>query len=349
MTESQSQVRSQLTSRLHTAIVLLLFAHDDSSLCLLCALQLTSALNSNDTKSVNALVQSGTPIHDLSAHSSHTPLQHALALSSPQPLRSLLSAYFASSSTSQLQERDAVLDTLTQHLNPSFTFSSSAALEQKSPTPSPAAQSASSLLERVERALAAIRRGEFVVVTDGEDRENEGDLIIDAQYATAERIAYMVNETSGIICVGLSAARAQRLQLPPMVERNTESHQTAFTVTVDYNRDPLCSTGISAYDRAATIRALASDETQPAHFNRPGHVFPLVAKDGGVLERPGHTEASVELSRLSGGPGVGVMCELVRRDGAMMRPAELVEWSRRQGWELISIAELIEYRKQTGK
>ena len=205
------------------------------------------------------------------------------------------------------------------------------------------------MLDRVERALAAIRRGEFVVVTDGEDRENEGDLIIDAQYATAERIAYMVNETSGIICVGLSQQRAQQLQLPPMVERNTESHQTAFTVTVDYNLDPQCSTGISAYDRAATIRALASADSQPQHFNRPGHVFPLVAKDGGVLERPGHTEASVELSRLSGGVGVGVMCEVVRRDGAMMRPAELVEWSRKQGWELISIADLIEYRKQTGK
>ena len=311
-------------------------------------MQLIAALDSNDTKSVKALVQSGTPVHDLTAHHSHTALQHALALSSPHPLRSLLSAFFSSSSATHQQEKEAVIDTLTSHLYPSFTFASASASEHKSPVP--AASSASlNVVDRVERALAAIRRGEFVVVTDGEDRENEGDLIIDAQYATAERIAYMVNETSGIICVGLSQQRAQQLQLPAMVERNTESHQTAFTVTVDYNRDPLCSTGISAYDRAATIRALASSTTQPAHFNRPGHVFPLVAKDGGVLERPGHTEASVELSRLSGGVGVGVMCEVVRRDGAMMRPAELVEWSRRQGWELISIADLIDYRKQTGK
>ena len=309
--------------------------------------QLIAALDSNDTKSINKLVQAGTPVHDLTAHYSHTALQHALALSSPHPLRSLLSAFFSSSSSTHLQERDAVLDTLTSQLYPSYTVSSASAIEQKSP-PAPAPLSAS-LVDRVDRALAAIRRGEFVVVTDGEDRENEGDLIIDAQYATAERIAYMVNETSGIICVGLSKQRAQHLQLPAMVERNTESHQTAFTVTVDYNRDPLCTTGISAYDRAATIRALASATTQPAHFNRPGHVFPLVAKDNGVLERPGHTEASVELSRLSGGVGVGVMCEIVKRDGTMMRPVELVEWSRRHGWELISIADLIEYRKQTGK
>ena len=311
-------------------------------------MQLIAALDSNDTKSIQALVQSGTPVHDLTAHDSHTPLQHALALSSPHPLRSLLAAFFSSASATHLKEKEAVIDTLTSQLYPSFTFSSSSAVEQKSP-PLPAPSASSDVVGRVERALAAIRRGEFVVVTDGADRENEGDLIIDAQYATAERIAYMVNETSGIICVGLSQHRAQQLQLSAMVERNTESHQTAFTVTVDYNRDPQCSTGISAYDRAATIRALASASAQPAHFNRPGHVFPLVAKDGGVLERPGHTEASVELSRLSGGVGVGVMCEVVRRDGAMMRPAELVEWSRKHGWELISIADLIDYRKQTGK
>ena len=317
------------------------------------SLQLIAALDSNDAKAINALVQSGTPIHDLAAHHSHTPLQHALSLSSPYPLNTLLTAFFTSpspptSATQYIHDKQAVIDTLTQHLYPSFSLpGATAAAEQKQPLP--ASGGAVDVLERVEKALAAIRRGEFVVVTDGEDRENEGDLIIDAQYATPERIAYMVNETSGIICVGMSQQRASQLELPAMVERNTESHQTAFTVTVDYNHDPACTTGISAHDRSATIRALANPATRPAHLNRPGHVFPLVARSGGVLERAGHTEASVELSRLSGGSGLGVMCEVVRRDGGMMRPVELVEWSRRHGWEMISIADLIEYRKQTGK
>ena len=276
-------------------------------------------------------------------------MQHAVALSSPYPLHTLLSAFFSSSAPAHQQEKQLVLDLLISHINPSFTPSSSEHKTDDTRAPSPTVPVASSSppdsVARVSRALAAIRRGEFVVVTDGAERENEGDLILDASFATAANIAYMVNETSGILCVGLSAKRAQTLELRPMVERNTESHQTAFTVTVDYNVGT--TTGISAADRAATIRALGDDAVTASAFNRPGHVFPLVAKDGGVLERPGHTEASVELSRLSGGKGVGVMCEVVKRDGSMMRPTELVEWSRRHGWEIIAIDDLIHYRKHT--
>ena len=322
--------------------------------------QLLSALDHNDAEQIRSLVASGTPIHDLTAHHSHTPLQHAIALSSPYPLHILLSAFFASSSNIHQQEKQLVLDLLITHINPTFTPSSSEHKTDDSLTPSPShpspnppssspsppsSSSSSDAITRVTRALAAIRRGEFVVVTDGADRENEGDLILDASFATPHNIAYMVNETSGILCVGLSAKRAQQLHLPPMVERNTESHQTAFTVTVDYNVGT--TTGISAGDRAATIRALADEGVGGEAFNRPGHVFPLVAKEGGVLERPGHTEASVELSRLSGGVGVGVMCEVVRKDGEMMRPKELVEWSRRHGWECIAINDIIQYRRHT--
>ena len=322
-------------------------------LLLLCSVglfcfQLLSALDHNDAERIAALISSGTPVHDLAAHRSHTPLQHALALPSPYPLHALLSAFFASSSPCHLQERQLVLDTLVSQLHPSFS-PSSAEHKQDSRSPFPASPALSDdgedVVVRVRRALAAIRRGEFVVVVDGADRENEGDLIMDAALATAERIAYLVNESSGLICVGLSAKRAASLSLPPMVERNTESHGTAFTVSVDCNVGT--SSGISAADRAVTIRALADDASLPSSFNRPGHVFPLIAKDGGVLQRPGHTEASVELSRLSGGQGVGVMCEIVRRDGAMMRPAELRDWSRRQGWEIISIADIIAFRKTT--
>ena len=314
-------------------------------------LQLLSALAHNDGEQIRALMASGVPIHDIASHQSHTPLQEAIALSNPNPLHVLLSAFFSSPSVVHQQERQLVIDALLTHINPTFTPSSNEHKvddSSRAPSSSPASLSSSSpsdVVARVTRALAAIRRGDFVVVTDGADRENEGDLILDASHATASNIAYMVNETSGIICVGLSAKRAATLQLQPMVQRNTESHQTAFTVTVDYNVGT--STGISAADRALTIRQLADDSATPEQFNRPGHVFPLIAKDGGVLERPGHTEASVELSRLSGGKGVGVMCEVVRKDGNMMRPQELVEWSRRHGWEIIAIEDIIAYRRHT--
>jgi 3,4-dihydroxy 2-butanone 4-phosphate synthase/GTP cyclohydrolase II len=198
-------------------------------------------------------------------------------------------------------------------------------------------------MRSVEAAIAAIREGKFVVVNDGEDRENEGDLIIAAEKATAEKLAFMVNETSGLICIGLQGERIDELQLPQMVQRNTESHQTAFTVSVDYKVGT--STGISAADRAATIRALADRKVGTEDFSKPGHMFPLRAKPGGVLERPGHTESSVDLARLAGLFPAAAMCEIVNKDGSMMRPDACRRFAEQHGLPCISIADLVAYRK----
>lgn len=198
---------------------------------------------------------------------------------------------------------------------------------------------------RIENALSALRRGDFIVVTDDENRENEGDLIIAAEKVTSEKIAFMVNETSGLLCVGITDERCKELDLPLMVEKNSESFSTAFTVSVDYKHNT--TTGISASDRALTIQALASKEVVPSDFNRPGHVFPLKAKQGGVLVRPGHTEASVDLTRLAGLYPAGALCEIVKRDGSMFRPNELSAWAQQHGLVIVSIADLIEYRKLT--
>lgn len=184
-------------------------------------------------------------------------------------------------------------------------------------------------------------------MTDGEDRENEGDLIIAAEKATEERIAFMVEETSGLICCGVTGERVDELGLPQMVTRNTESHGTAFTVSVDYKHGT--TTGISASDRAITLRALADPKAQADDFLRPGHMFPLRAKPGGVLERPGHTEASVDLARLAGLFPAGAMCEIVNRDdgrGTIARPDYCRRFAVKHGLTLISIADLIEYRKR---
>lgn len=201
----------------------------------------------------------------------------------------------------------------------------------------------SDLKTRMDRVLAAVARGEFVIVVDGEERENEGDLIIAAEHATPERLAFMVNETSGLICVGIEGKRAEELELPQMVAKNTESHGTAFTVSVDYKIGT--STGISAGDRSATIRALADPKVLPSEFSRPGHMFPLRAKDGGVLVRPGHTESSVDLARLAGCFPAGAMCEIVEKDGTMMRPKSCHEFARKHGLQIISIADIVNYRK----
>jgi 3,4-dihydroxy 2-butanone 4-phosphate synthase/GTP cyclohydrolase II len=206
-----------------------------------------------------------------------------------------------------------------------------------------ASEGDSDLKVRMERVLAAVARGEFVVVVDGEERENEGDLIIAAEHATPERLAFMVNETSGLICVGVEGKRAEELELPQMVAKNTESHGTAFTVSVDYKIGT--STGISAGDRSATIRALADPHVSPADFSRPGHMFPLRAKDGGVLVRPGHTESSVDLARLAGCFPAGAMCEIVEKDGSMMRPKRCHEFAAKHGLQVISIADIVSYRK----
>jgi 3,4-dihydroxy 2-butanone 4-phosphate synthase/GTP cyclohydrolase II len=200
-------------------------------------------------------------------------------------------------------------------------------------------------LSRIEDALAAIARGEMVVVADDAGRENEGDLILAAEKATPAALAFMIRHTSGVVCAAVEANRLEALQLPLMVADNTESHRTAFTVSVDCRHGT--TTGISAADRAATLRALADPSAGPGHFLRPGHVFPLRARPGGVLERRGHTEAAVDLTRLAGLQPCGVLCELVNDDGTMARPLELVTFAGRHGLPLITIADLVAHRRRT--
>jgi 3,4-dihydroxy 2-butanone 4-phosphate synthase/GTP cyclohydrolase II len=201
---------------------------------------------------------------------------------------------------------------------------------------------------RIEEAVAAVGRGEIVVVVDDEDRENEGDLIMAAEHVTPEKIAFFVKHTSGLICAPVTNERADELNLPLMVAQNTESQRTAFTVTVDYRHGT--TTGISAGDRAATIRSLIDPATRPDDLARPGHIHVLRARQGGVLKRAGHTEAAVDLARMAGLYPSGVLCELVTDDGlGMARLPELERFAKRHGLLLISIADLIRYRRQREK
>jgi 3,4-dihydroxy 2-butanone 4-phosphate synthase/GTP cyclohydrolase II len=204
-------------------------------------------------------------------------------------------------------------------------------------------------LDPVDEAIAAIARGDIVVVADDEDRENEGDLIMAADAADDRTIAFFVRHTSGVICAALSQERCVDLRLPLMVPpvANNESQGTAFTVSVDLREGT--TTGISAGDRARTIRALADDTVGPEEFNRPGHIFPLQARSGGVLKRAGHTEAAVDLARLAGRAPAGVLCELVSDDGSMMRGPELRKFADEHGLKFISIAELIRFRRRSEK
>ncbi len=203
-------------------------------------------------------------------------------------------------------------------------------------------------LSTIEEAIDAIGAGGMVVVVDDEDRENEGDLIMAAEHVTPEAIAFYLEHTSGIFCVPLEPARADELELPLMVVENTESQRTAFTVSVDYRVGT--TTGISAHDRAATIRALIDPETRPADLSRPGHIFPLRYRPGGVLKRAGHTEATVDLCRLAGMAPSGVLCEIVSADKSdMARLPELEVFAATHGLPIITIAELIRYRRQHEK
>jgi 3,4-dihydroxy 2-butanone 4-phosphate synthase / GTP cyclohydrolase II len=197
----------------------------------------------------------------------------------------------------------------------------------------------------IEEAIAAIAAGKVVVVVDDASRENEGDLIVAAEFATAETIAFFLNHTSGVICMPMVGARLDELELPPMVVDNTESNRTAFTVSVDYRHGT--TTGISAADRATTIAALVDPATRPCDLARPGHVFPLRARQGGVLNRAGHTEATVDLARLAGLYPAGVLCEVVSEDKqSMARLPELERFAAEHRLPLISIADLIRYRRQ---
>jgi len=197
---------------------------------------------------------------------------------------------------------------------------------------------------RVEAAIAAIANGEFVVVLDHEDRENEGDLIMAAELVSPEALAFMVRHTSGLVCVGMTGERLDELDIPLMVQHGTEAQGTAFTVSVDLRAGT--TTGISAPDRAATVRALVDPASAPGDFARPGHVFPLRARPGGVLRRPGHTEAAVDLATLAGLTPAGVLCELVRPDGEMARGSDLARFAAEHGLALITIDELIAYRRR---
>jgi 3,4-dihydroxy 2-butanone 4-phosphate synthase/GTP cyclohydrolase II len=203
------------------------------------------------------------------------------------------------------------------------------------------------VFDEVDTAVRAVSRGEFVLVVDDEHRENEGDLIIAADAVTPAHLAFMVRHTSGIVCVALPAEVLDRLALPLMVRDNEESHQTAFTVSVDCRRGT--TTGVSAADRARTLNALADASSTALDFARPGHVFPLRSRPGGVLVRPGHTEAASDLVELAGRSPGGVLCELVNEDGSMARRPDLLRFASTHGIPIISIAQLIDHRKQTCK
>ena len=199
----------------------------------------------------------------------------------------------------------------------------------------------------IEEALAAVRAGRILVVVDDEDRENEGDFIMAAEMATAVAVNFMAREGRGLICAPLTRERAVQLRLEPMVIENTALHETAFTVSVDARAGT--TTGISASDRASTIRALVDPGTRPADLARPGHVFPLIAMNGGVLRRAGHTEAAVDLARLAGLAPAGILCEVIDDDGTMARLPRLLQIAQRHDLPIITIEDLIKYRRHKEK
>lgn len=207
-----------------------------------------------------------------------------------------------------------------------------------------ATQDTATMFNTVEDAVNAIAAGEMVIIVDDADRENEGDLVMSATRATVEQIAFIIRHTSGIVCAPLTHDEARRLQLNSMVSDNDAPLQTAFTVSVDYRVG--LTTGISADERTATLRALANGNAAGEDFVRPGHVFPLIAKKGGVLTRSGHTEAAVDLATLAGHPPVGVVAELVNDDGTVKRLPQLIQFAEEHGLKIVSIADIIAYRQR---
>lgn len=196
--------------------------------------------------------------------------------------------------------------------------------------------------ENVKKAIKALQEGKIILVTDDEDRENEGDLICSAESSTTENVNFIATYAKGLICTPMSREIAQKLMFDPMVANNTDNHETAFTVSVDYKDT---TTGISAEERGLTARMCVAEDVRPADFRRPGHMFPLIAKDGGVLERNGHTEATVDLMRLAGLKPCGLCCEIMREDGTMMRAEELHAFAKEHKLPYMTIKELQEYRK----
>ncbi|MCR5080216.1 MAG: GTP cyclohydrolase II [Treponema sp.] len=201
-------------------------------------------------------------------------------------------------------------------------------------------------IELVEKAFKDLREGKLIMVTDDESRENEGDLICAAQFATPENINFMATHARGLICIPIAKKYAEKFSLVPMTFANTDNHETAFTVSIDHVST---TTGISAFDRSATAMAIVNKKTKSEDFRRPGHMFPLVAKKGGVLERNGHTEATVDFCRLAGLEEAGLCCEIMSDDGTMARLGELKQKAKKWGLTLLEIKDLIDYRKMTEK
>ena len=201
--------------------------------------------------------------------------------------------------------------------------------------------------ERAEAAIAAIKAGEGVLIVDDEDRENEGDLIYAAETITPKQMALLIRECSGIVCLCLTDEKADELELEPMVKNNTNKNGTAFTVTIEAARG--VTTGVSAADRVTTIRAAVAADAKPSDLNRPGHIFPLRARKGGVLERRGHTEVTCDLCRMAGLTPAGVLCELTNEDGTMARLPEVAAFARKHGMPLASVEDIAQYRMETGK
>ena len=202
------------------------------------------------------------------------------------------------------------------------------------------------MFDSVENCLEALRRGEIVLVTDDADRENEGDCICAAEFATCENVNFMATHAKGLICMPMSRAWCRRLDLPQMVASNTDNHQTAFTVSIDAMRT---TTGISAAERSMTALDCVRDGVKPEDFRRPGHMFPLEAREGGVLKRAGHTEATVDLCRLAGLKEVGLCCEIMKDDGTMARLDDVVAFSKKHNLKMTTIADLIAYRRKNDK
>ena len=194
----------------------------------------------------------------------------------------------------------------------------------------------------VEEALADLKNGKIILVTDDPDRENEGDFICAAEFATTENANFMATHGKGLICMPMAKEFVQRLQIPQMVQQNTDNHETAFTVSIDHVKT---TTGISAAERSVTAMSCVADDAKPEDFRRPGHMFPLLAKENGVLERPGHTEATVDLCRLAGLKECGLCCEIMRDDGTMMRKQELIALAEKWNLTFITIKDLQNYRK----
>ncbi len=198
--------------------------------------------------------------------------------------------------------------------------------------------------EHVEIALDAIRAGKGIIITDDEDRENEGDMIFSAEYLTEEQMALLIREGSGIVCLCLTKQMADDLELPLMVQNNTSTYGTGFTITIEAAEG--VTTGVSAADRVTTVKAATKDGAKPSDLNHPGHVFPLRAKAGGVLERDGHTEATVDIMRIAGLKATGVLCEITLPNGTMARMPDVIKFSAEHDMPVVTIEDIIKYRKE---